>query len=158
MGRRDVKEVLEIFSAALDERYLTHYEIQWGIAEDERTVSKNAARILKRYIQWLFMSKPLMKPGLFVAELDGKVVGFSICWVERRRRKKVGEFMDLAVHPGYRRRGIGTRLTEKTHAYLLSKGATEVYAAVNPNNSESASLLNRMGYRCVSHVYRKGLK
>lgn len=48
-----------------------------------------------------------------VAEVDGKVIGHAaiICRSKSPRRKHVGE-IGMAVHPGWKRKGIGSSLLE----------------------------------------------
>lgn len=52
----------------------------------------------------------------------------------------------LAVHPKYRRRGIGTALVRKVERLLGELGATRVYALAMFSNSEAVPFWNRLGY------------
>jgi len=58
------------------------------------------------YLNWLFRRDVA---GVFVAEVDGKKVGFVAAdgnWFSKREGKVVGAIHELVVLPDYRNRGI----------------------------------------------------
>lgn len=55
--------------------------------------------------------------------LDGRAVGTVTVWSDG---VNFAWLDDLVVHPGYRRRGIGTRLVQETLARLASDGISAV--------------------------------
>lgn len=79
----------------------------------------------------------------FVAEVDGKVVGFILAqpttYVRGAKREIWLEY--IAVHPESRRMGIGSMLLSKTVELAHSHGVNLVHTSLNPNNSESVRLL-----------------
>jgi len=59
------------------------------------------------YPRSLLLGLLILNPqGFFVAEVEGKVVGYAVGALIHGR----GHVMSLAVHPHYRRRGIATAL------------------------------------------------
>ncbi len=58
--------------------------------------------------------------GIFVAEADGKPVGYITTRVDQAT--KVGRIPNLGVLPAYRSSGIGRKLMDKAFAYLRSEG------------------------------------
>lgn len=58
--------------------------------------------------------------GIFVAEADGKPVGYITTRVDQAT--KVGRIPNLGVLPAYRNSGIGRKLMDKAFAYLRSEG------------------------------------
>ena len=80
--------------------------------------------------------------GLFVAEVDGAVVGTLIAAWDGWR----GNMYRLAVEPGRRRRGIARALVDAGHAYLRSRGARRVTALVGRGQEEAAALWLAAGY------------
>jgi len=59
-----------------------------------------------------------------VAEEDGRVVGSIIGGWDGWR----GHIYRLAVHPGFRRRGLARRLTAEIESRLRARGAIRIYA------------------------------
>lgn len=53
----------------------------------------------------------------------------------------------LEVVPGYRNRGIGTRLIRAAERYLRERGYRRVALAVEVTNTDAARLYKRLGYR-----------
>ena len=52
----------------------------------------------------------------------------------------------LEVRPGYRNRGIGTKLIKAAEGHLHRLGHTQVALAVEINNFDAARLYKRLGY------------
>ncbi len=84
--------------------------------------------------------------GVFVAELEGNVVGMAMAhvWDEfiMSGRKQV-RFSSLFVHPEFQRLGIGRALFETTRAWAQSIGGTwfEWYAS-----QSAVGFYERLGY------------
>ena len=73
------------------------------------------------------------KFNVWVAELDGKVIGFIA--YELHSQEKSGEVQLLAVHPAYQNGGIGTELIE--YALRKMKAAGMSIAVVGTGGDES---------------------
>jgi GNAT superfamily N-acetyltransferase len=58
----------------------------------------------------------------------------------------------LEVRPGYRNRGIGTKLIKAAEAHLHRLGHTQVALAVEINNVDAARLYKRLGYLPWPHT------
>jgi ribosomal protein S18 acetylase RimI-like enzyme len=73
--------------------------------------------------------------ALIIAEEGGQIVGSVIAGWDGWR----GSIYRLAVAPGRRRRGIGTRLLREAERLLVESGATRLQAiVVEPDNSAIA--------------------
>src|SRR5690242_8936827 len=57
--------------------------------------------------------------GIFVAEEDGRVVGYVT--TRLNRFKSIGQIPNLAVDPAYRSRGIASTLIERALDYLRAE-------------------------------------
>ncbi len=84
-----------------------------------------------------FHRKVLLDPNfdpnwLLVAEVDGQVVGFCLCLIRRVPMEKVGMEPErgwitaFAVHPEWRRKGIGTKLLERAMQIFSEANRSEV--------------------------------
>jgi ribosomal protein S18 acetylase RimI-like enzyme len=84
----------------------------------------------------------------FVAETDGKLVGFILTqptsYVQGAKREIRLEY--IAVLPEARKMGIGSSLISKVVNHARSLGVKILYTTLNPNNSESSRLLVRHGF------------
>jgi len=99
---------------------------------------------VKRIIAILFPSSPmkiLKKDEFFVAEIDGKIVGFC----HFRIKKNICYIAGLGVLPSYQKQGIGSALLATTLIYLDEKNLDETYLKVRPTN-HATTLYSRFGF------------
>ncbi|MEM2702919.1 MAG: GNAT family N-acetyltransferase [Candidatus Bathyarchaeia archaeon] len=80
----------------------------------------------------------------FVAEFDGKVVGYIVASFQPGPR--LGSIGIVSVDPGYQRRGIGSMLMEKALEFLRSKGARKVYTTVSHINRPAIMYYLKHGF------------
>jgi ribosomal protein S18 acetylase RimI-like enzyme len=98
------------------------------------------------------------KYRLFVAELDGKVIGFCRFYDSAGLppEKKIfpspeGWYvMGILVEPSLRRRGIAGFLAEHRLTALREAGATEVYSVVDEKNETSLHMHRSFGFEEVA--------
>ena len=83
-----------------------------------------------------------------VAEINGKVVGFILAqptsYLRGAKREVWLEY--IAVKPESRKMGIGSMLISRTVERAQSHGVKLLHTTLNPNNSESARLLEKHGF------------
>src|SRR5438874_670497 len=89
---------------------------------------------------------------VLVAEADGQLVGSIIGTFDGWR----GNIYRLAVHPGYRRRGIARALVAEVEKRLARQGAKRITALVEMKHSWAVNFWTAVGYgrdeRIVRHV------
>jgi len=100
------------------------------------------------YLGWALsrlLLPPMARPHGFVWEEDGRVVGnagllavngFPERWV----------LANVAVDPGYRRRGIGRQMVEAAIGLAVERGATTLYLQVEPDNAPAQLLYRRLAF------------
>lgn len=92
-------------------------------------------------------------PDLFIiAEAEGAVIGYAIGEVERRGARRVGHVMNIAVAPGWRRRGLAGRLLDELEFRFAEKGAAASYLEVRASNTSAKTLYKRRGYVEAGHL------
>lgn len=88
---------------------------------------------------------------ILVAELDGKVVGYTYAGVEgtdyMSLRGPAGVVHDILVDPAYRRLGVGMMLLDATLSALRARGSKRVVLSTAERNEEAQHLFARAGFR-----------
>ena len=79
----------------------------------------------------------------FVAELEGRLVGYAGFWVERTR----AHIAKVAVEADSRRRGIGGALLEHVLDQVRRLGLGSAYLEVRKSNKGAQELYRRFGFR-----------
>jgi len=104
--------------------------------------------------------KQIERGECWVAELDGRLIGFGIVWPPRPvvrwrwyRPRQSAHLPVLAVHPDFQRLGIGTMLLNHCEQSATRMGAWELTAS-SPVGSPQLSLYQRMGYRIFRYALR----
>jgi ribosomal protein S18 acetylase RimI-like enzyme len=85
---------------------------------------------------------------LFVAEIDGKIVGGIMAGYDGHR----GWLYSLAVLPEHRRRGIGSRLVRHAEARLIDLGCPKINLQIMEGNENVAAFYHRLGYQTEQRV------
>lgn len=83
---------------------------------------------------------------VWVAEVDGSVVGFVTAFLTRSLQAASWEVDLLAVHPGYQRQGIGTALVRQAVTNAAGSGALQARAVVALKNHASRRAFESVGF------------
>lgn len=85
---------------------------------------------------------------VFVAEVEGRIVGYSLGWVSQpwAYKGKRGYICDCFVEKSYRRRGIGNALVKAILEWFIDKGVECVEADVYSSNVPSLKLFKKLGF------------
>lgn len=96
--------------------------------------------------------------NVFIAELDGQVVGFMLCRLKRvpsyMGGVMVGELSDMWIDSSARRMGIGDKLSRLAMEWMHAQGAHSVEIQVLRDNEASWKLYERMGFQLEFRVGR----
>ena len=82
---------------------------------------------------------------LWVAEEDGRVVGFAVLWLILDE----AHVATIAVHPDFRRRGIGQQLLQTMLAAARAAKMRLITLEVRAGNAAAQALYRRFGFRVV---------
>uniref|UniRef100_A0A7C2Z4C8 GNAT family N-acetyltransferase n=1 Tax=Hydrogenobacter sp. TaxID=2152829 RepID=A0A7C2Z4C8_9AQUI len=127
----DIKDLVEV--------YLQGYK---GLEEYSYTHSED----VQAYLNWLFRRDVA---GIWVAEEDGKIVGFVASdgnWFSKREGKVVGAIHELVILPEYRNKGIGKALVEKVIEYFKSRGLDTAELWVGDKNTQALEFYKSLGF------------
>jgi len=81
--------------------------------------------------------------NFFVAEIDGRLVGYGGLWVEENR----AHIAKIAVREGHRRRGIGMAMLQHLLDHARRLGLSEAYLEVRRGNLAAQDMYRRAGFR-----------
>jgi len=127
----DIKDLIEV--------YLQGYK---GLEEYSYTHPED----VQAYLNWLFRRDVA---GIWVAEEDGKIVGFVASdgnWFSKREGKVVGAIHELVILPEYRNKGIGKALVEKVIEYFKSRGLDTAELWVGDKNTQALEFYKSLGF------------
>ena len=132
-----VADLIELcFAATLDEdgrEYLRHLR---AMARDQS------------YVSWMQGAAERLSSPLygFVWEEDGRIVGNLSLIPLSRRGQLVYLIANVAVHPQYRRRGIGRALTQTALDHLRQRGIENAWLQVRDDNPGAYHLYRSLGF------------
>jgi len=105
-----------------------------------------------------------LSSAFLVSEINGEVIGYTMGRIETGlshfsifHRAKKGHTVSIAILPEYRRRGIGTRLLNRSIEALIKEGANELFLEVRVSNDAAVKMYQTLGYEIIKeirHYYR----
>ena len=98
-----------------------------------------------RHVEWDIAG---YAAGIFVAEVEGRPVGFIAARPDAETR--IGAIPDMAVHPAHQGKGIGTALIKTALDYLTSLGMEYVRIETLEQNAVGQKLYPRMGFQEIA--------
>jgi ribosomal protein S18 acetylase RimI-like enzyme len=106
--------------------------------------------------KWILKNIKGENTVVFVAEADGKIVGYSLGWISQpwSYKAKRGYICDCFVEKFYRRRGIGKALVKAMLEWFKDKGVECVEADIYSSNIPSLALFKGLGFKEVSKRLR----
>ena len=90
----------------------------------------------------------------FVADQDGRVVGFIAGGIEDTGEEVYGHICNLAVTRSYRNRGVGRMLVQRAERQFAISLAAGVQLEVRISNLTAQQFYRRLGYRDVFLIDR----
>ena len=118
---------------------------------DRRRFLEPGANASAGYARFLISQLDDPDSMIFVAEVDGVVVGYCYAVVEpmswKELRDEAGFVHDVAVDPSARRLGIAAALLEAAIAWLKEQGAPRVMLWTAEQNADAQRLFARVGFR-----------
>ncbi|HSG99946.1 MAG TPA: GNAT family N-acetyltransferase [candidate division Zixibacteria bacterium] len=114
----------------------------WKAAELEyRPTGRDSVEQLSRQME--------TNPGGFIGAFDGSLMIGAILASDDTRR---GWINRLAVHPDYRRRGIGQILIREAEAELRRRGLQIIAALIEDSNTPSRGVFEACGYTTMPEI------
>ena len=176
---KDVEELADLFWTHLTEHpeYISHGELQMGVASAPGIVAKNGKEILKEYIrkkiegaqrnyfstegamlkeetdaEWLSAGK--FPSAVFIYEVEGKTAAFCVLDTACDGSSPFGIICDMLVSLSFRGCGIGKQMLELARKWFRNMGITDIYLESGINNHAAHAFFDRQGFKKVSHIFK----
>lgn len=91
---------------------------------------------------------------IFVAESNGKIVGFITGRISKGVKHKEGSF-DIYIKSEFRGKGIGNELMNKLLKWFKTKNCKTVSLNVYSSNKKAKQFYKCLGFKLVSETYKK---
>lgn len=93
----------------------------------------------------------------FVAELDGKVVGFMISYILPFGfgAEECAYIATMGVHPKYMGQGIGAGMVREVFQFYRSKKVVRVYASIRWDSTDLLSFCKTVGFERSEYINLK---
>jgi len=137
-----------------------------ALQEVEHGIDPAAPRgeaVADAYLDRMFARCATWSGHVFVAELDGGIIGFVCVWGRvppqepDEPQADYAYVSDLVVLDAWRRRGIGRALLERAEAYARSLGMDAIGIGVMAGNQNARALYEARDYHEVHVELRKSL-
>ena len=135
-------------------------------AEDAKDISRIYSAITqkpvgKEFKRILEEQAPRDENACFVAELQGKVIGYMISYILPGGfgLKKSAWIAQLGVKPEYMGQGIGDSLAKEIFKYCKKSGIKDIYTSVRWDSTDLLSFFKTLGFDRSNFInLRKKLK
>ena len=131
---------------------------EFSLSDLEKVIKIEKASFLNRkafsedYFRKLYQKSP---EGFIVAEDKGKILGYAIGEVQ----KDCGKIISIAVHPAWRKKGIGKKLANFLIEHFKKENLKKISLHVRKNNLAAISFYQNLGFqilKTIKNCYQNG--
>ena len=90
-------------------------------------------------------NRPISFPYVVVDEDEKKIIGYVIYW----HGKEQVQISNIAVHPDYRRKGVGEAVLREIMARVKGQGVKFIILEVRPSNLAALNLYKKLGFEIL---------
>lgn len=134
--------------------YISHGELQMGIAKSETEISDNAKELWLAYLDRQSENEAI---EICLAIESGEIVGFAIGGTEDDGDKPYGVIYDVSVKVSMRGQGVGRLLMDRVLTFIKSSGVTNCYLESGLNNHSAHHFFERYGFEAVSKIFKANI-
>jgi ribosomal protein S18 acetylase RimI-like enzyme len=150
----DRKELAKFFVENVDTTYISHSEMQQGLATSD---GKHWASDLLDQLETEFsLAAYRPKRRLVTLRQVGRLVG--MIWLQLEEMLGYAVLDDVVVAKAHREEGVGARMLEWLEEKLGEDGIFDLYLESGAQNYRAHSFFESQGYKTVSRVMLKQLK
>lgn len=154
----DREQLCKLFNKTIHSHlsYISHGEMQMGIAIDQNTLAPNYQEKWKEYISHHLNDTHFS--NIFVYEQGEQIMGFVLGAKEEDGDAYFGVINDLCVDSSIRKLGIGTKLIDAIIEWFKSENLESIYLESGLENHSAHHLFEKIGFQPVSKVFKLGIK
>lgn len=151
--------------------------IELPTVDDLQVIDRIAMQVHECHVKWrpdLFehtksivslenLSKMIANNEIFVAKIDGNIVGYIIIYTREgkmngfRYRKEL-DIDVIGVDEQYQNQGIGFQLLAFVKKYAIENNYTDLRLAVNEENEKAKHLYEKVGFKVKNITYSMQVK
>ncbi len=152
----DKAKLCDIFSEVINMNlsYISHGELQMGVALDEKTLATDHREVWGSYIQELIEDDK--SAHVFMYEEHGDACGFIVVRLDKYNQEYFGTINDICVKQSARGGGIGGRLMDAAFEWFETQGVKSFYLESGTNNHSAHGFFEKRGFKVVSKIFHKG--
>ena len=156
--QQDKERLCDLFATPIElhKKYISHGEIQMGIATDPKTLAPNFKEVWLQYLERQY-TDPQTSIRLYETDEEGTLAGFIIFGTRDDGAAPYGVIYDLGVLPELRKKGTGSLLVRTALDALREQGVEACYLESGVNNHSAHHFFEQFGFRQVSCVFRNKL-
>ncbi len=157
----DVDKITDIFMNNLQENreYISHGEIQMGIADESHNIKPDGGEKWKEYITGkIDCIDPTLPSSVIIFEEEGAIKAFSVLELMEDGDAPFGVICDMLVLESLRGKGIGSRLFTKSMEWFKAQGIADIYLESGKDNHKAHGFFEKMGFHVISHIFKHGVQ
>jgi ribosomal-protein-alanine N-acetyltransferase len=88
---------------------------------------------------------PISHPYVIVHSIEKRIIGYLIYWI----LDKEVQISNIAIHPDYRRMGLGETVLRQLLSQLRKKRTEFIFLEVRPSNTAALNLYRKLDFEIV---------
>jgi len=150
--------VLGILLAYDDPAYISHSELQYGVADDIGRWASDRAIKARKYLEGLLANGSGDEVMIATATQDGMLVGFALVEISRLNPERpFATIHDVLFSPTVRGHGHGSALFDWLAEQCRTRGVTRFFLESGIDNHRAHHFFERHGFRQTSIVMMRDL-
>lgn len=134
------------------------------LQEFERKIEPNrreGTSVSQKYVEGVVKNCKQQNGNIFVAEEDGKVIGFCSVWVEKKPEELISTLAEYAyisdciLLPDFRGKGLGKALLSAAEKHAIEAGMKTIIIGVLAKNTGAIEVYKKAGFEDYEMLLRK---
>lgn len=154
--KTDIPEIISLFSNAYKNNYISHGEIQLGIADSEAILNPEGLTIKRKELETLLDSSEAFIRVMYSYSnnIIAGVIIFNIV-SQYPWSKKYGVISDIVIDSNFRHMGLGQKLVKDAENLLKTYSIKDIFIEISNKNTISKAFFSKSGYKAVSITAHK---
>lgn len=134
--------------------YISHGEIQMGVATDVGVPADNGKEKWKQYIVEKINNYSQLPATVLVYKKNGVINAFCILEISKDGAEPFGVICDMLVKKEMRGKGFGKQMLANAMEWFDKMGVKDIYLESGVDNHSAHDFFNNYGFSQVSHIFR----